>query len=130
MTANGWLQIAFYSVVLLALTKPIGMYMVRVYDGSMTWLRPVERLIYRLGGVDPDEDQHWTQYAAAMLLFSLASMLLTYVVLRLQHVLPLNPQQLRGRGRTGRRSRPRRRSRRTPTGSRTRASRRCRTSRR
>ena len=49
MTANGWLQIAFFSVVLLALTKPIGMYMVRVYDGSLTWLRPVERLLYRLG---------------------------------------------------------------------------------
>ena len=93
MTANGWLQIAFFSVVLLALTKPIGMYMVRVYDGSLTWLRPVERLLYKLGGVDPEEDQHWTQYAAAMLIFSLASMLLTYVALRLQHVLPLNPQQ-------------------------------------
>jgi K+-transporting ATPase ATPase A chain len=96
MTANGWLQIAFYSVVLLALTKPIGMYMIRVYDGSMAWLRPVERLLYRLGGVDPEEDQHWTQYAAAMLLFSLVSMLLTYVVLRLQHLLPLNPQKLAG----------------------------------
>ena len=94
MTANGWLQIAFYSVVLLALTKPIGMYMVRVYDGSMTWLRPVERLVYKLSGVDPEEDQHWTQYAAAMLIFSLVSMLLTYIVLRLQHVLPLNPQKL------------------------------------
>jgi K+-transporting ATPase ATPase A chain len=92
MTANGWLQIAFYSIVLLALTKPMGIYMVRVYDGSMGWLRPVERFLYRLGGVDPDEDQHWTQYAAAMLIFSAASMLLTYVVLRLQHVLPFNPQ--------------------------------------
>jgi potassium-transporting ATPase potassium-binding subunit len=94
MTANGWFQIAFYSVVLLALTKPMGMYMVRVYDGSMSWLRPVERFLYRLGGVDPDEDQHWTQYAAAMLIFSAASMLLTYIVLRLQHVLPFNPQGL------------------------------------
>jgi potassium-transporting ATPase potassium-binding subunit len=94
MTANGWLQIAFYSVVLLALTKPIGMYMVKVYDGSLTWLRPVELFLYRLGGVDPDEDQHWTQYAAAMLIFSLVSMLLTYIVLRLQHLLPFNPQHL------------------------------------
>ena len=93
MTANGWFQIAFYSVVLLALTKPIGMYMVRVYEGSLTWLRPVERLLYRLGGVDPEEDQHWTQYAAAMLIFSLASLLLTYLVLRLQHLLPFNPQK-------------------------------------
>src|SRR6476469_2943603 len=94
MTANGWLQIAFYSVVLLALTKPMGMVILRVYDGSVTWLRPVERLIYRIGGIDSEEDQHWTQYTAAMLIFSLVSMLLTYIVLRLQHVLPLNPQHL------------------------------------
>jgi len=94
MTANGWLQIAFYSVVLLALTKPMGMAILRVYDGSVTWLRPVERLIYRIGGIDPDEDQHWTQYTAAMLIFSLVSMLLNYIDLRLQHVLPLNPQHL------------------------------------
>jgi potassium-transporting ATPase potassium-binding subunit len=94
MTANGWLQIAFYSVVLLALTKPMGQYMLKVYDGSMSWLRPVERFIYRISGIDPEEDQHWTQYTVAMLIFSLASMLLTYIVLRLQHVLPLNPQKL------------------------------------
>jgi K+-transporting ATPase ATPase A chain len=93
MTSNGWLQIAFYSVVLLALTKPTGSYMVKVYQGSITWLRPVERFLYRLAGVDPDEDQHWTQYAAAMLIFSAVSMLLTYVVLRLQHLLPFNPQK-------------------------------------
>ena len=94
MTANGWFQIAFYSVVLLALTKPMGISLLKVYDGSVTWLRPVERFIYRIGGVDPEEDQHWTQYAAAMLIFSLVSMLLTYVVLRLQHILPFNPQHL------------------------------------
>jgi K+-transporting ATPase ATPase A chain len=94
MTANGWLQIALYSVVLLALTKPMGVYMVKVYEGSLTWLRPVERLLYRLGGVDPEEDQHWTEYTAAMLIFSAASMLLTYLVLRLQHILPFNPQHL------------------------------------
>jgi K+-transporting ATPase ATPase A chain len=93
MTANGWLQIALYSVVLLALTKPVGVYMVKVYDGSMGWLRPIERVLYRLGGVDPEEDQHWTKYTAAMLLFSVVSMLLTYLVLRLQHLLPFNPQQ-------------------------------------
>ena len=96
MTANGWLQIAFYSVVLLALTKPMGIYILKVYDGSLTWFRPVERLIYRWGGVDPDEDQHWTQYTVAMLLFSLATMLLTYVALRLQNFLPLNPQKFAG----------------------------------
>ncbi|HVH66690.1 MAG TPA: potassium-transporting ATPase subunit KdpA [Gemmatimonadales bacterium] len=92
MTLNGWLQIGFYSVVLLLVTKPLGLYMVKVYDGSLTWLRPVERVLYRLGGVDPAEDQHWTAYTASVLIFSLATMLLTYVVLRLQHLLPLNPQ--------------------------------------
>src|SRR6476661_5895337 len=93
MTANGWAQIALYSVALLALTKPMGLYMVKVYDGSMGWLRPVERLLYRLAGIDAGQDQHWTAYTAAMLIFSAASMLLTYVALRLQHVLPLNPQR-------------------------------------
>jgi K+-transporting ATPase ATPase A chain len=91
MTVNGWLQIAFYSVVLLLVTKPVGIYILKVYDGSLTWLRPVERLLYRLAGVDPEEDQHWTRYAASMLIFSAVSMLLTYIVLRVQHLLPLNP---------------------------------------
>jgi K+-transporting ATPase ATPase A chain len=94
MTANGWLQILFYSVLLLALTKPLGVYMVRVYDGSLRWLAPVERAIYRLCGVDPEEDQHWTRYAGALLLFSVVSMLVTYVALRLQARLPLNPAGL------------------------------------
>jgi K+-transporting ATPase ATPase A chain len=94
MTASGWLQIALFAVALLLVTKPMGLYLLRVYDGSMGWLRPVERAIYRLLGVDPAEDQHWTRYAAGMLLFSAASMLLTYLVLRLQHLLPLNPQGL------------------------------------
>jgi potassium-transporting ATPase potassium-binding subunit len=92
MTTNGWEQILFYCACVLLVTKPLGIYLVKVYDGSMRWLRPVERLIYRVCGVDADEDQHWTRYAGAMLLFSVASMLLTYIVLRLQHVLPLNPQ--------------------------------------
>ncbi|MFI5244281.1 MAG: potassium-transporting ATPase subunit KdpA, partial [Gemmatimonadales bacterium] len=94
MTTNGWLQIAFYSVALLLITKPLGIYVLKVYDGSMGWLRPLERVIYRIGGVDPDEDQHWTRYAAAMLIFSAASMLLTYAVLRLQQFLPLNPAHM------------------------------------
>jgi K+-transporting ATPase ATPase A chain len=92
MTTNGWLQILFYCACVLLVAKPLGIYLVNVYDGSVGWLRPVERLIYRACGVDADEDQHWTRYAGAMLIFSLATMLLTYVVLRLQHVLPLNPQ--------------------------------------
>jgi K+-transporting ATPase ATPase A chain len=94
MTLNGWLQIGFFSLVLLLVTKPMGMYVQRVYDGKMRWLGPVERGIYRMAGIDPGEDQHWTRYAAALLLFSAASMLVTYVVLRLQAMLPLNPQHL------------------------------------
>src|SRR5262245_25970126 len=94
MTINGWMQILLYSVLVLAVAKPVGLYLVRVYDGTARWLSPVERFIYRICAVDPNEDQHWTRYAGAMLLFSAASMLLTYVALRLQHVLPLNPQHL------------------------------------
>jgi K+-transporting ATPase ATPase A chain len=94
MTINGWLQILFYCACVLAVAKPLGIYLVRVYDGSLTWLAPLERAIYRVCGVDPKDDQHWTRYAGGMLLFSAASMLLTYVVLRLQHTLPLNPQHL------------------------------------
>ena len=80
--------------MLLALTKPLGVYMVRVYDGSLRWLAPVERVIYRVCGVDPEEDQHWTRYAGGLLLFSVVSMLVTYVALRLQAHLPLNPAGL------------------------------------
>ena len=94
MTANGWFQIALYCLAILLVAKPLGLYLVRVYDGRAGWLRPVERVFYRLCGVDAEEDQHWTRYAASMLLFSVVSMLLTYVVLRLQHVLPLNPQAM------------------------------------
>ncbi len=94
MTVNGWLQIAFYSIALLLITKPLGIYVLKVYDGSLTWLGPVERLLYRAAGVDPAEDQHWTRYTASMLIFSAVSMLLTYAALRLQHLLPLNPQGL------------------------------------
>jgi K+-transporting ATPase ATPase A chain len=91
VTANGWLQILVFAVAVLAITKPAGLYILRVYDGSMRWLAPVERAIYRLSGIDPDEDQHWTRYAAGLLLFSAVSMLITYVALRLQDHLPLNP---------------------------------------
>jgi K+-transporting ATPase ATPase A chain len=94
MTANGWLQIGFFCLVLLAVTKPMGIYVQRVYEGRMRWLASVERALYRVSGVDPREDQHWTRYTAALLVFSAVSMLLTYAVLRLQAVLPLNPQHL------------------------------------
>src|SRR5262245_5321624 len=94
MTASGWLQIAGFVLAVLLVTKPLGRYLVAVYEGRVRWLAPVERVLYRLAGVDPDEDQHWTAYAAAMLLFSAATMLLTYMALRLQHLLPLNPAGL------------------------------------
>jgi len=96
MTANGWLQILFYCAVLLAVTKPMGIYMLKVYDGSYRWLGFLERPIYRVCGVDETEDQHWTDYAVGLLLFSVASMLSTYLVLRLQGALPLNPEHLAG----------------------------------
>jgi K+-transporting ATPase ATPase A chain len=94
MTINGWLQILLFSAAVLALTKPMGLYLTAVFEDRMSGLRPVERAVYALAGVDPNEDQHWTRYAGAMLLFSLATMLLTYVALRLQQVLPLNPEHL------------------------------------
>ncbi|HEX6669078.1 MAG TPA: potassium-transporting ATPase subunit KdpA, partial [Gemmatimonadales bacterium] len=94
MTANGWLQIALFALAVVVVTKPLGLYLVAVYGGGVRWLAPLERALYRLAGVDPGEDQHWTRYAGAVLLFSAASMLLTYAALRLQHVLPFNPQGL------------------------------------
>ncbi len=95
MTINGWLQIAFFSLAVLAVAKPLGVYLVRVYDGTAKWLRAARaRSSTASCGIDAAEDQHWTRYAASMLIFSLATMLLTYLVLRLQHLLPFNPQHL------------------------------------
>ena len=96
MTANGWVQILFYCVVLFAITKPMGIYMLKVFDGSYGWLGFLERPIYRICGIDEKEDQHWTSYAVGMLLFSVVTMLVTYVALRLQGTLPLNPQHFPG----------------------------------
>jgi potassium-transporting ATPase potassium-binding subunit len=96
MTANGWFQIIFYCVVLIAVTKPMGVYMLKVYDGSYRWLAFLERPIYRICGIDEKEDQHWTSYAIGVLLFSVVTMLVTYVALRVQGSLPLNPQHLPG----------------------------------
>jgi K+-transporting ATPase ATPase A chain len=96
MTVNGWMQILFFSLAVLGVAKPLGVYLVRVYDGRTKWLAPVERVIYSLCGVDANEDQHWTRYAGGMLLFSAISMLFTYAALRLQGLLPLNPQHLAG----------------------------------
>ncbi len=96
MTANGLLQISVYFLVLLALTKPMGTYMARVMEGRRTWLhpvlRPLERVIYKLGGVREDSEQPWTRYAGALLIFSLVSLLLTYLIQRIQGHLPFNPQ--------------------------------------
>ncbi len=96
MTWNGWTQILLYCVVLLALTKPVGIYLTRVYDGSVRYFGAVERGIYRLCGVDRTESQHWLDYLIALMLFSAASMLVTYIALRAQAHLPLNPQHLPG----------------------------------
>src|SRR5206468_3356392 len=91
-------QILLYVAVMAALTKPMGAYMARVFAGERTWarpvLRPLESAIYRLCGIDENAEQHWTQYAGGLLLFSLVSLLLTYVLLRAQQWLPLNPQKL------------------------------------
>ncbi len=96
MTAVGLLQIAVYFLLLLLLTKPLGLFMARVFSGERTFLhpivQPIERLIYRLSGVREDEEQHWTRYAASLLAFSLAGILFTYLIQRLQGILPFNPQ--------------------------------------
>ncbi|HSP63297.1 MAG TPA: potassium-transporting ATPase subunit KdpA, partial [Pyrinomonadaceae bacterium] len=99
MQASGWIQFALYLVALALITKPMGLYLVRVLDANgRTWLdpvfRPLERVTYRLMGVDPNKEHDWKQYTLAMLLFSLVGCLFTYAILRLQHLLPLNPQGL------------------------------------
>jgi len=99
MQASGWIQFALYFVALALITKPMGLYLLRVLDANgRTWLdpvlRPLERLTYRLMGVDSSKEHNWKQYTLAMLLFSLVGCLLTYAILRLQYLLPLNPQGL------------------------------------
>jgi K+-transporting ATPase ATPase A chain len=95
MTALGWFQIILFFACILAYTKPFGTYMYRVFEGEKTWLtpvfRPIERFVYRFGGVDESEEMPWTVYAVAMLIFSAVTLLLTYAMLRCQAVLPLNP---------------------------------------
>jgi potassium-transporting ATPase potassium-binding subunit len=96
MTINGWFQIALFCVIIIALTRPFGGYMTRVFAGERTWLspvlRPVEWAIYRLCGVDETVEQHWLVYAVAMLLFSVAGFVTLYALQRLQWYLPFNPQ--------------------------------------
>ena len=96
MTINGWIQIALFGAIIIALTRPFGGYMNRVFNGERTLftpvLRPLERGVYRLCGVTENEEQHWLGYAFAMLVFSLAGFLMLYGLQRLQGLLPLNPQ--------------------------------------
>lgn len=97
MDVFGWIQLAVYVAVLLALTKPVGIYLTQVLDAEgktflSPFMRPVEQLFYRLLGVDPKKEQDWKQYALSLMAFSLVGCLFTYAILRLQHILPLNPQ--------------------------------------
>jgi len=96
VTANGWVQIALFSVIIIAITRPLGGYMTRVFAGERTllWpvLRPVERAVYWCCGVDENEEQHWLTYAVAILFFSVAGFGSLYALQRLQWYLPFNPQ--------------------------------------
>jgi len=99
MQASGWIQFAIYIIALALITKPMGLYLLRVLDANgRTWLdpvlRPLERVTYRLMGVDSSKEHNWKQYTLAMLLFSLVGCVFTYAILRLQNILPLNPQGL------------------------------------
>ncbi|WP_423605133.1 potassium-transporting ATPase subunit KdpA [Sphingomonas sp. MS122] len=98
MTLTGWALIALFVAILAALAKPMGMWLHALYEGRRTPLHavlgPVERGFYRLSGIDPNEEQGWRRYALHMLLFNLALLLLTYAILRLQAVLPMNPRGL------------------------------------
>jgi len=95
MTLNGWLQILIFCGIIIALVKPLGGYMTRVFNGERTLLsplfRPIERGLYRIAGTKETEEQHWTAYTAALLFFSIASIALLYLIQRFQAVLPFNP---------------------------------------
>jgi len=97
MTVNGWLQILAFLGLVFAVTKPMGVFMARVFNREKTFmdpmLRPIERLLYRVTGVDEDHEMRWTEYAIAMLLFSVVSMIALYFIQRLQGFLPFNPQK-------------------------------------
>lgn len=98
MSLNGVLQISIFMLVLLALAMPLGAYMARVFKGEARFaqrmLGPLERLLYRLSGINPSEEMSWKHYASALLIFNLAGALLVYGMMRLQHILPLNPEKL------------------------------------
>src|SRR5262252_4171539 len=96
MTAIGWVQIAVYAFLILLVTRPLGEYMFRVFEGEQRPLapvfRPLERLSYRLCGVDETREQTWVEYSIALLVFSAFGLVVTYAIQRLQGVLPFNPQ--------------------------------------
>ncbi|HTS79780.1 MAG TPA: potassium-transporting ATPase subunit KdpA [Myxococcaceae bacterium] len=98
MTAAAWGQLALYSALVLLTTKPLGIYMARVFEGDRRpmprLLGPIERFLFRISGVDPASEQTWVRYAGSVLALSVFSLLVTYAILRLQHLLPLNPQKL------------------------------------
>jgi K+-transporting ATPase ATPase A chain len=98
MNLYSWLQLIFYMVVLLGLAKPLGSFMARVYQGERTFLDPVlvpvERFVYRVSGVKPEEDMNWKTYAIAVMVFNVLGLIVVYAFQRLQGVLPLNPQGL------------------------------------
>ena len=98
MNLYSWFQLIFYMVVLLLLAKPLGSFMAKVYQGEHTFLDrvldPVERLVYRLSGVKPDEEMNWKTYAIAVMVFNVLGLIVVYLLQRLQSVLPLNPQGL------------------------------------
>src|SRR6201981_1603799 len=97
MTANGWFQIGFFLLLVFLITKPLGIFMARVFSREKTFLdpilRPIEKIVYRLSGIDEKREMRWTEYAIAMLLFSGVSMGLLYLIERTQKWLPLNPQK-------------------------------------
>jgi len=97
MTANGWFQIVLFLVLIFLVAKPMGIFMARVFNREKTFmdpvLRPIERLLYRVTAVDENHEMRWTEYAVSVLLFSMASMVLLYLIQRLQGFLPFNPQK-------------------------------------
>lgn len=98
MTANGWFQIFLFFAAVLLVTKPVGVFLYRVFEGKPTFLdfalRPVERLVYRLCGIDEQKEMRWMEYGVAMLLFSGVSWVLLYLIERVQLWLPWNPQKM------------------------------------
>jgi K+-transporting ATPase ATPase A chain len=92
MTSFDWLQVVIYLIVLIALVKPLGAYMAGIYEGQIAFLRPVENAFYRLAGIDSNREMNWKTYTVAVLLFNATGFLFLFLLLRVQHILPFNPQ--------------------------------------